>query len=1116
MRVKMDSARSNREYEFLCFCRACRKEWSYVPETKDWNLHAEPRYYAQFTCEDHLNKQEERHKKSRPATYDVDVEMAKRWKEMRDSPLWRSQVVGGHAFGRPGRQMSTRQVLDRELEGEYDESDEEFQQTRFDTREDDSQEEFTSEGEEEHMFLSDAEDADDASDEDVNTPPGTLGREELLDSMRSLEDLGILDPKLGHLAEQDPTMARKVIENAKILLDGKTPLRTIRESTINLTSSGDLPGFTLCNLLRKWKAPFVSRFSCTQGHGFSEVRGSPCEHPGCNKAQNVRSFQQPLDVVFRHLLRQPEVAANIQWGPKWQAKFLAELKDATRAEPVDCTAGLDNYSETDDRTSRVSQARANSSGAYEGVKLCRTGLKGYTLTSQGLDLPADEWSSRMRNIWESPAMADLKQKVKWDENDRQNIPIVFQLFVDGFQPFQSAYNMVVVMLKVLNLPTSIANDYIVPIVIIDGKEKPEFIDANLQECVNYLRGFAPMCGDPASDCLVALDGFTQEMVGLRPLLLQVACDMKGMMMVSHHREPVAKECCNKCTSKARQVTNPTNNFKQNVYDTVGKDGEPLWQSKDDQNARADMEWANNVATTRPELRGKLPRYVGRSVFADLWYFDVVWGFPVCSMHQVMNVVKRAFDQLLEDKGWDSETIGRFVQTDEGKTWLAMSGLPENDFVGLIPPQGIKSRQNGSQNKKAPTMMQGWPNSRATVKPRQRHSKQAFRCASGVKPPSYYNGHPSHAMHFKAQGKEETSFRKIKASECKDHAVSGALPTMAYFGGTHDLVTDAYAHLCYVIKQLCSHVVDVAEIRDLMDAEMSEMIHKLVKVLPPPEQIPALHALSHLPEQILRYGPLPDYHSFPFEGKFAKLKPLAQINKAMPAATLAARVATEMGLRDVSRLYCSYTPPKNEQIVLSTATRTKDRLHSPQSLSHLLYRAHTDQRLRQLIQHRLFDVTEYKTVTIKNSVEIQGRHSSRTKRDNRWVLLRSSSDQPGLGHVESILRVRIRAEEESDNTIDDRIYLLVDLHRLGAGEPWMRDQYEFWDKAPPQKCLVTIDQVLDQCFLGPHCDYPRREGEYDDMVPKEPASYDRHLVYTKGRLRNDPVPRDAPFSCSPSR
>jgi hypothetical protein len=1058
---------NKKNWEFLCYCRSCRRDqWGEGGPDPRRVVHV-----RKATVRLHFGADKQNRSRRPDDNHEEEERLVEEWKQMYNASDFMLQTRNGVAFAceRP-QVLGTRKRAGPE-EGTAG-SDSDSGSDSDDEPATTTVEELIEEGEVEEFVVEDGAVAGTEAPE-AAPAPRAQGREEALDGLETFDDVRNLHPRLADLA---PWHAMNVVEQAQVQLEGKASLSDIRKNTLLGTRTEvDREGFTLDRVFNRYKAEYKKRYSCPNGHDFGEEQGSACGKEGCNLGRTVMSLQTSLVGVLRHLLRQSVVADNIEFGPITLAKRMAEV-NAQRGEG-ECTPP----------------------------------------------------PNTMCSMWEAPATIKAMESFGGDGDVS---PILCQLFIDGFQPFQSAYSMVVVMVKLLNLPPSIGNDHIVPICMVDGKSKPHFIDANVQEIVDELKSYIDSeGGDPPRILAVPVKDSSRHPRGkrgkrklarFRPYLWQVNCDMKAMMMASHHREPNAKEQCNKCTSQSTRIEKPGRTSRQGpghpVYPTVSASGDLLWTPKDDVEARVRMEWADDVAQRKPGLRGSLPNYVSRPVFADLPYFDVVWGFPVCSMHQVFNVVNRAYSQMQESAGWDSNTIRRWVQTPEGADWLQRSGMTIDEFrVDLVSnevQEGRKKKAKKLTDPLVPSMLDCWPHVNHVVMPGERNVKVAYRTIHGIKPPSSYNGHPREPLHSSVQSKGASSYKKIKASGIKDHAACGALAATGHFGGVHDRVVRAYANLCYAIKKMCAHVINVEEIEELRDGGMTRILHELQTVLPPTEQTASLHALSHLPEQILRFGPLPDTWSFPFEAKFAELKPAAQLNKAMPVQTLACRTALQMGLRDLLRVLRHCDPTTAKDVAITSAVQTGNDGRLERKVLPLLRQVHcNEQGLDRQVANYRFRVTEFKTLKLY-SVEIQGSRSARSKTDNRWVLIRRNTEAPTLGHVTSILRIEIFPAVSESGTVDDRVYLLVDESPLYACK-WMDEAYEVEDKAleRPQQVLVGLDQVVDQAFLGPHPDHPtriRRDGEEWDSVPHQPKSYDRHLVYTKGRLRNIRIPADADF------
>ena len=238
------------------------------------------------------------------------------------------------------------------------------------------------------------------------------------------------------------------------------------------------------------------------------------------------------------------------------------------------------------------------------------------------------------------------------------------------------------MVRLLNLPVHLANKHIQVAFVIDGTAKPKHIDAVLRGYMEDTVAHAPRDGDPRPPVWMARLGNTDNTVQVVPVLFDFPMDSRSMMMVAHHREAPAKEPCNKCTLRSRQVKNPATGVVTTMCDNEDGTGESLWVDKDDTTARIAMREAERIATESPESVELLTSFVGCPVWEIVWYLDAVWCLPECSMHQIANVVRRITDQLSGEKGWDSEAIGRWVESGgEGMEWNGQKGQ-ESPWMNL--------------------------------------------------------------------------------------------------------------------------------------------------------------------------------------------------------------------------------------------------------------------------------------------------------------------------------------------------------------------------------------------------------------------------------------------------
>ena len=1112
----------NREgYSFVCFCDVCRKVgWraftsgDQVPPSLEETFHSlpddqklvprnqAPLYHAYGTIMhgkgSHFAQSERRRQRGSAQPADPYEQM---FRTLAKDPRFFAHTFGGVAFAIP-------RVVDERAKRRRDEDDEDQSdsgdedQTAMDVSgQCGGGEAGCVDQDVENGYVEEAEPERFPGEETAGAREGrveTDSREETLDGVSSMEQILGMHASLADLNRFFPHQAENSVLAAQFMLEKGVPLEVINGVTKIVTKTPAAPGFTLDSLMQKWKMPYTESWSCKEGHDVHTDSGSTCDT--CCQQRCVRSLKVDFELAVKHLARQPEIADNIMHGPLIQKRYLEKL--AAERQAVE---GGDAEAAPVQADPHVSVRRVFD----EAMRRDRSLNDEATVSERRMDctLGENSWGAAMESVWQSQAMYVLREKIHWKAGDYGRVPLPFQLFVDAFQPFKGGYSMLLVTMKVLNPPTSIANDFLLPLAVIDGKQKPSKIDAILNNIVEQLKAYVPEPGSQASpECLVARLGCSSGPVAnLCPILFQVCVDSRAMQQVSHHREHPSKEPCNKCTMQGRMLKHPTKNHSQRIYDTVHANGtlngRKTW-AKDSNTARLRMESAGRIARECPELVPLLDTYTGCSPFHGLWYFDVVWGFPVCAMHQIMNVAKRSICQVLGSSssktvGWEPDAQRQFWESTEGRQLLRNSGIDPHLFQEPVPPACMNPYPHASTK---------------PMPPEARNLKQALRAATSTTHPTNYHGYSKHIMTLASHGKASDYFRWIKAAEGKDHTMSGTLAIMMKYGGVHEVVVKAYADLFYAIKKLCAHVVDWEEIFELYDGGMQTILANLQKVLPPTEQTSALHALIHLPEQVLRFGPMPDTWSFPFEGLFSKLKPMANLNKAVPAQTVASRSGLLMAFRDLTReLRASNSIPVKD-IMLDSPVRMSDRnLHELKlRLQGLLLSKPLPTDMRSQIEACNFDVVEYRKLTIHKSVELQGRHSKRRTRDNSLLLVKNETPIPTLGRVHQILRVSIRGINPDE--VRHRVYALVKGYALWGGPENHHEVYVAASNASMVERLVSLDEVVDQCFLGGDPDHPERCDNQEDLIMAEPTGYLQHFVYTKGRLRNVQIGADADFYC----
>jgi hypothetical protein len=1110
------------DYEFLCNCKACRQHgWIELieeiegdsdrfrrddalgsseerPPRRTWVPDPDKaQYFARDTISGkgksgHFNREiaNESKRTKGGAGVDADAEdHRQRFHRWIDDDRWWQITVGEMPFAMPKTSVRKRARRDSSADSGSDDeaSDDEARDGSDATRVENEEyrdPDFQELGDEDE----DNDDDDDEEEEDemivaaqqsVASLQASLQAE--LDGLRTLDDLHALLPGLKNLHDVNSDWANNSMEVAEFLMtECKLSKGNVMKAMKMMTKqdSKGVPGFTLEPLTRKYKTSYVQKYSCPLGHDTNPEKDTPCSHAACQLKRTVRSLSVDLETTSRHLLRDDEIAAHIHDGPIQQAEFLESIS-AELGEPTD----------------------------------------GSTRPKVLIDplMDADVYKY-MRGFWESPQAAERMETLGWirsraafdEEGGPPSTPLVYQLFIDAAQPFDGGSSLIVGMLRLLNVPPRIANRNIQVAFVVDATSKPQHIDAVLEPYMDDFVRHAPRPGDPEPPTWTAQMGSTEKTIAVVPVLLDFPMDGRSMRLVAHHRESPAEEPCNKCDAKTRQVINEATKARNPVVDLLDGDGNH-WREKDDAWARYDMLQAGQRAETDPESVDRLTPYFGTPVFEKVWYINTVWDLPECCMHQVANAARRLMDHATDEVGYDSAEIGLHVaNTDEGKEWALESGHSVESFLSLVPETGKKL----SSDKLAPSKAKPAPRATVRVMPGDRNLKQAWRALDSMVPPGGFHGVPSDILYWTLRGsaKEDRHHKGIKASAHLDNMRSGILGVAAMYSGCDPALAAAIARLGQAIKHLTARVVDRKEILDLHRWKMRDIIADLFRLQPVSERIPAVHKLLHLPYQVLLKGPLPDLWSFAFESMFAQLKPLILKNRAMPAQTLFERLAVNNAVKDCLR-------------VMKPGPRECTQDEAGITLSSPVTRSDTEQMqlkqdLRPLLRPRaaadhlsgvdfcFFKVQEYKKLTIRGSIEIQGGHSRRRKTDNGHLLLRSGTEIPYLGNVSAIYVVSMRDDDPG------QVYLDVDVEWLSFGPQGHDDVYSFEGPPAPTRRLITLDEIVDQCFMGGDPDHPNRIDNRDDlpiMNPKCLSDYERHLVYSKGGLLNQELDPRAPIS-----
>ena len=836
----------------------------------------------------------------------------------------------------------------------------------------------------------------------------------------------------------------KALKNAVIGYERGSPKATIVDQFKETTRSRTYPdGLSPITLMRRFK-PFITQYSCSAGHDFGE-EDSPCGGGDCTERRTVRSMRVGFEALFQYLMQDPVFATGVRHGPSTR-RF---APDEDLMESVWHSLGMNDLHEF---------VRTHARGGQEGLKM----------------------------------------------NNESDLPLVLELFIDGFQPMQhGSYSLWVIMVKVVNLPHEISKDYIVPIGIIDSGGKPASLDAHIQFIVDQL--LASLQGWTITTSDASRPG---EVASVRLYLLCIACDMRAMKVVAKHTEALGQFPCHLCDIKGKRFCLPRHALADGrveqrgtgtlVYDTADGD----WRQKDSKRARDDAKYAGLVKERGGDV-GTLRGFQDQPLWAALPYFNLAWGFLVCAMHQISNTSKSWLKYVQK---MPKNDLAMWLRTDNwGQDWLHSSGYESSNGAAGLPCRSWT--------------VNPWTRENAATAGPEANARTAHEMMRSTRTPTEYNGHARDIVHplvpANKKHAEESAYRKIKASHWLHHAASGLLGALMYGAGVDEELCAAIIGFHVGLKQLCARVVSRQAVEKVRD-DWKEAIRTFRRKVLPSEYKAALHALSHLPDQVLRYGPLPDLWSFPFEGLFAKLKPMAILNKAMPAQTMVARFEAMMGFRHVLRCFGGEgleIPALSLRHVRTTyrgdlngsPVRAAGSIETGGMPFIQLLRGFYDRLDLQIAQHLddptsiVWDISEFDTLAC-GGVRIQGFRSQCKESDDQHVLLYCPADGPipFLGTVHSIFRVQLSIDGRPLEDGTGRLVLLVwreplrqisDNERLGkcgfSSDRHPGFAYLYVPAISQDVCLVGIDEIQDQCFLVP------------DLV----TTGGRSLVLTTGQLQN---------------
>eukprot|EP00889_Picochlorum_renovo_P007406 jgi/Picre1/34436/NNA_001904.t1 len=162
----------------------------------------------------------------------------------------------------------------------------------------------------------------------------------------------------------------------------------------------------------------------------------------------------------------------------------------------------------------------------------------------GPSLPRQGSDQMLSSVWQSPAIERLRLEKGLDmEMTDEYIPIVIELFTDGFSPFnRSAYSIWCVLMRILNLPPELGKKYrnIYPLMIVDGPKEAESIDQYLGMIVKDIEDICSGEGE------TLYDAARKSHIRTKVFLLCSAQDTRALRLVAKHDETPSQWPCHMC------------------------------------------------------------------------------------------------------------------------------------------------------------------------------------------------------------------------------------------------------------------------------------------------------------------------------------------------------------------------------------------------------------------------------------------------------------------------------------------------------------------------------------------------------------------------------------------
>ena len=302
----------------------------------------------------------------------------------------------------------------------------------------------------------------------------------------------------------------------------------------------------------------------------------------------------------------------------------------------------------------------------------------------------------MASCWDAPAVRRLHKLVPLTMDG--DLPVLIELFIDGFQPNQVMRGIWACSMRVLNLPDTISSDYVFPVFFVDDKpfagsgdsSKLHSIDASITKVVDVLGTYVDV-DEVGTKQVIRRDKATRtyndatgEWEDVRVYLHAIACDLKAMKFVAKHQMSPGKHHCHLCSIEGtvfRMTGTKGQGHGTVIFNTVDENGDFNWSLKDDESARCACDWAEFDAAAGDDHH--LKGYRGTPIFAALPYVDITRIFLVCVMHQVHNTVVKVMKRALSDKGgFNGTKLAAFLKDTtvgewgaSGEAWGRQTGFP---------------------------------------------------------------------------------------------------------------------------------------------------------------------------------------------------------------------------------------------------------------------------------------------------------------------------------------------------------------------------------------------------------------------------------------------------------